>query len=244
VDYDGDGDLDLFVTNGYDVSAEAPTGQPNRLYRNDGLGAFVEITTGALATAEGISSGHTWGDYDNDGDLDVFITNQQDQNNFLFRNDGNDTFVPIDNVPQVTDGGHSYTAAWVDVDGDGWLDLFVANGGLSHAGVNGLYRGAGDGRFEKITEGDLVTDVAATCGIAWGDFDNDGDPDLFLASTGFAPPSNNNFFYRNEGGWAFTRIENAPVVSDGSPSCAATWVDVDNDLDLDLPSMSTTGVAR
>jgi hypothetical protein len=244
VDYDGDGDLDLFVTNGYDVSVETPTGQPNRLYRNDGKGGLAVVTTGALATSQSISSSNTWGDYDNDGDLDVFIANQQDQNNLLFRNEGDGTFVSVEDEPQVADGGHSYAAAWVDVDGDGWLDLFVANGGMSHVGRNGLYRGTGDGHFEKITEGDLVTDEAATCGIAWGDYDNDGDTDLFLANQGFTPPANNNALYRNDGGWAFTRIENVPVVGDSLPSCAATWVDIDNDLDLDLHVTSMYGLAN
>jgi hypothetical protein len=243
VDYDGDGDLDLFVTNGYDVSAETPTGQPNRLYRNDGDAMFAEITTGELVTGVGFSSSNTWGDYDNDGDLDVFITNQQDQNNQLFRNEGDGTFVAVDNEPQTTDGGHSYAATWVDVNGDGWLDLFVANGGLSHAGKNGLYRGTGDGHFEKITQGDLVTHEAATCGIAWGDYDNDGDLDLFVANQGFTPPTNNNALYRNDGRWTFTQIENVPVVSDGQPSCAATWVDVDSDLDLDLHVANMYGLA-
>ncbi|MDH3216053.1 MAG: CRTAC1 family protein [Candidatus Krumholzibacteria bacterium] len=244
VDYDGDDDLDLFVSNGYDVSTEVPDGQPNHLYRNDRGGGFLEITTGALATSKGISSGHTWGDYDNDGDLDVFIANQQDQNNALFRNEGDGTFVSVENEPQVTDGGHSYAAAWVDVDNDGWLDLFVSNGGMSHVGRNGLYRGTGNGHFEKVTEGDIVTDEAATCGIAWGDYDNDGDLDLFLANTGFAPPTNNNVLYRNDGGWTLTRVEDVPVVIDGLPSCAATWVDVDNDLDLDLHVTSMYGLAN
>jgi hypothetical protein len=244
VDYDADGNLDLFVTNGYDVSAEAPTGQPNRLYHNNGNGGLDLVTTGALAASKGISSGNTWGDYDNDGDLDVFIANQQDQNNFLFRNEGDGTFAPVEDEPMVSDGGHSYAAAWVDADGDGWLDLLVANGGMSHMGTNGLYRGTGNGHFEKIDEGDIVADEAATCGIAWGDYDNDGDPDLFLANQGFAPPANNNALYRNDGGWAFTRIENVPVVNDSLPSCAATWVDVDNDLDLDLHVTTMYGLAN
>jgi hypothetical protein len=168
VDYDGDGDLDLFVTNGYDVSAETPVGQPNRLYRNEGNGIFTLVINGALVSVQTISLAHTWGDYDNDGDLDVFIANQQDQTNELYRNEGGGEFVAITDVPQVNDGGHSYSAAWVEVDGDGWLDLFVANGGLSHAGPNGLYRGLGDGRFEKITEGGIVTDVAAILAVPTG----------------------------------------------------------------------------
>lgn len=243
VDYDGDGDIDLFVTNGYDVSADQPHGQKNRLYRNDGISDFDEIGTGSLVAGNEISSGSTWGDFDNDGDLDVFIANQQDLDNLLYRNEGEGVFTPIDDEPQVTDGGHSYAASWMDVDRDGWLDLFVANGGMSHVGRNGLYRGTGDGHFEKITSGDIVEDEAATCGIAWGDYDNDGDQDLLLANRGFAPPANNNVLYRNDGGFVFTRIRNSAAVFDSLPSCAATWVDVDNDLDLDLHVTSMYGLA-
>jgi hypothetical protein len=243
VDYDADGDLDVFVTNGYDVSSE-PQAQPNRLYRNEGDGTFTTVNEGPLVESEGISSGHTWGDYDNDGDLDVFITNQQDQDNLLYRNEGGGNFVQVDSTPQTQDAGHSYTAAWVDVDGDGHLDLFVANGGMSHAGANGLYRGLGEGNFEKITEGEIVTDVAATCGIAWGDFDNDGDPDLFVANQGFTPPANNNALYRNDGDWKFTRITDSPAVNDNAPSCTSAWVDVDNDLDLDLHVGNMYGMAN
>jgi hypothetical protein len=241
-DYDGDGDLDLLVTNGYDVSADEPTGQQDRLYRNDGDGAWTDVSAEALPTDDHISSGHTWGDYDNDGDLDVFITTQQDQDNLLYRNDDG-KFTAVDDQPMTTGGGHTYAAAWVDVDGDGWLDLFVANGGMSHAGANRLFRGVGEGRFEEITEGEIVTEVASTCGVAWGDCDNDGDPDLFVANYGFAPPANHNALYLNDGNWTFTRVTETPVVEDGAPSCAATWVDVDGDLDLDLHVTNMFGMA-
>jgi hypothetical protein len=242
-DHDGDGNLDLLVTNGYDVSAETPQAQPNRLYRGDGSGHFTAVTGDPLAESVGISSGHTWGDYDNDGDLDVFIANQQDQDNLLYRNDGDGGFTAVTGEPMVSDGGHSYTATWVDIDGDGWLDLFVANGGMSHRDQNDVYRGTGDGHFEKIAAGPLVEGEAATCGIAWGDYDNDGDPDLYLANTGFSPPANNNVLLRNDGAFAFTRIENSPAVTDSMPSGAATWVDIDNDGDLDLHVTSMYGLA-
>jgi hypothetical protein len=241
-DIDGDGDDDLLVTNGYDVSAP-PVGQPNRLYRNDD-GSLTIVTEGPLAESMGISSGATWGDYDGDGDLDVFITNQQDENNFLFRNEGDWTFLAVTDAPMTTDGGHSYAAAWIDVDGDGNLDLFVANGGMSHLGANRLYRNRGGGEFELITEGDLVTTEAATCGIAWGDYDNDGDPDLYLANTGFAPPGNIDALYRNEGDFRFTKVEGTVLTETGAPTSGAQWVDVDGDLDLDLCVTVMYGLAN
>jgi hypothetical protein len=241
-DVDGDGDADLFVTNGFDVSAD-PEGQPNRLYRNDG-GSLVLLSTGPLAESEGISSANTWGDYDGDGDLDVFIANQQDENNLLFRNEGDWEFTRIVDAPMVTDGGHSYAATWVDVDNDGHLDLFVANGGMSHVGANRLYRNLGDGAFEAITEGELVTVEAATCGIAWGDYDDDRDLDLYVVNTGFAPPGNVDALYRNEGDFVFVKVEDTVLTEEGAPTSGAQWIDVDNDQDLDLSVTKMYGFAN
>jgi hypothetical protein len=241
-DIDGDGDADLLVTNGFDVSKE-PEGQPNRLYRND-AGVLVPVTEGPLAESAGISSGNTWGDYDNDGDLDVYITNQQDEDNLLYRNDGDWKFTRISDAPMVTDGGHSYTAAWVDVDNDGNLDLFVANGGMSHVGANRLYRNLGGGNFESVSEGAIVTDEAATCGIAWGDYDDDGDLDVYVVNTGFASPGNLDALYRNDGGFVFTKVEDTVLTEDGAATSGAQWVDVDNDLDLDLSVTVMYGLAN
>jgi hypothetical protein len=241
-DIDGDGDHDLLVTNGYDVSAP-PAGQPNRLYRNDG-GSLVLVTVGPLAESASISSAATWGDYDGDGDLDVFIANQQDENNLLFRNEGNWNFQAITDAPMTLHGGHSYAATWVDVDGDGHLDLFVANGGMSHLDANHLYRNLGDGSFETIVEGELVTEEAATCGIAWGDYDDDGDLDLYLVNTGFAEPANIDALYRNDGEFRFTKVEDSGLTEAGAPSSGAQWVDIDNDLDLDLCVTVMYGLAN
>ncbi|MEN8145757.1 MAG: CRTAC1 family protein [Gemmatimonadota bacterium] len=233
-DYDGDGDLDLTVTNGYDVSAAEPTPQANRIYRNDGNGGLTLADAGPVTTDEGYSSGHTWGDYDNDGDLDLFVANQEDQVNFLYRNDGGGSFTRVMEGAVAADGGHSYAAAWIDVDRDGALDLFVANGGLSHTGANFLYRNLGNDRFEKITDGAIVSDEAASCGIAWADYDNDGDSDLFVANNGFNPATNRNALYRNEGDWTFTKLTDNAVAEDRQPSSSANWMDYDNDGDLDL----------
>jgi hypothetical protein len=92
IDYDEDGDLDLYVTNGFDVSMEAAPAQANRLYRND-RGAFIPISDHALVQDSGYSSGSTWGDYDGDGDLDLLVGNWPnnpgpEEENFLYRNDG------------------------------------------------------------------------------------------------------------------------------------------------------------
>lgn len=233
VDVDGDGDLDLFVTNGYDVSAATATPRNDRLYLNDGRGGFVTVEEGPMNVEAGFGSGHSWGDYDNDGDLDVFVAQQRGQDNLLYRNDGGGRFTRILEGPPVTDGGLSYVATWVDVDSDGWLDLYVANGGLSGVDANFLYRNLGDGTFERVTEGPLVTDSAAHAGLAWGDYDDDGDPDLFIARN-HSPATLTSALYRNEGNWRFTRVEAIPPVTDTMPALGAAWGDYDNDGDLDL----------
>ncbi len=239
VDFDGDGDPDLYVTNGYDVSAEAPEPQLNRLYRNES-GVFVPVTEGPLVEDEGYSSGSTWADIDNDGDLDVFVTNQRDQNNSLYLNDGNGVFTAVTEGPVVSDGGHSYSAAWVDIDNDGFVDLFVANGGMSHTQENFLYRNIGGVSFERVTDSEITRGEEATCGTAWGDFDDDGDQDVVLTNYRFGTQP---ALYRNDGGFLFTRVEG---MLDGTAfaSSAAVWADLDNDGDLDLVVSGVLGLAN
>jgi hypothetical protein len=120
-DYDNDGDLDLFVTDGL--------GENNRLYRNDGLDGFVRLTVGASVNDGGSSIGAAWGDYDNDGYLDLFVANDLGENNFLYHNEGDGTLSKVTEGGVVNDGGRSWGCAWADFNNDGYLDLFVANGG-------------------------------------------------------------------------------------------------------------------
>ena len=98
----------------------------NFLYRNNQEAGFVKITSGPVVNDGGSSYGSSWGDFDNDGDLDLFVANER-ENNFLYRNDGSGNFAKITNGPVVNDGGSSYGSSWGDYDNDGDLDLFVAN---------------------------------------------------------------------------------------------------------------------
>jgi len=196
-DYDGDGDLDLFVSN------VGHPGQPLQnlfQFRNDGSGVFTRIRTGALATEGGNSGGIAWGDYDNDGDLDLFLGGGMGagDNQDLFRNDGPDGLVRITEGAIVNDRGSSVSGAWGDYDNDGCLDLFVSNNlGLN----NWLYHNEGDGTFSKVTTGAVVNDGGWSFGCAWADFDNDGDLDLFVANGGLSSaPGESGFLYRNDGG--------------------------------------------
>ena len=150
-------------------------------------GAQVTLTRvlqGDIATDKGYSWGCAWGDYDNDGDLDLFVT-EMSENNRLYRNDGTNGFVRITAGAIVNAGGRSFSAAWGDYDNDGYLDLFVAR---AH------------GTFSKVTEGAVVNDFARSYGCAWADYDNDGDLDLFVANGGYSSaPGESSFLYRNDG---------------------------------------------
>ena len=216
-DYDNDGDLDLFVSNAF--------GSDNYFYKNNGDISFTKITDGVTVNDGGNSYGCGWGDYDNDGNIDLFVANDGGGNNFLYHNDGNGNFVKIQNSPVVNDGGFSWGSSWGDYDNDGDIDLFVAN----TDGNNFLYRNDGSGNFAKITSGPVVNDRGESLGGSWGDYDNDGDIDLFVANT-----DGNNFLYRNEGSGSFLKIISGPVVSDSGSSWGSSWGDYDNDGDLDL----------
>jgi len=244
VDVDDDGDLDLYVANGYDVSADRPVAQRNRLYLNDGAGVLTPVERGPLVERDEISSGSTWGDFDNDGDLDCFVANQQDEDNSLYRNEGGGVFTRLDEAAPSNDGGHSYAASWVDVDGDGRLDLYVANGGMSHTGANFAYRNLGEGRFERVMDTPIVGSEAASCAVAWADFDDDGDQDLYVANTRTDPAVNADELWRNDGEWRFTRITDGAIGADRGPSSAAVWGDVDNDADPDLIVATMYGLAN
>lgn len=218
-DYDNDGWLDLFVANYH--------GLPNFLYHNNGDGTFSRISNGIVVTDAPGASGCGWGDYDNDGLLDLFVSNPFSTNNLnlLYHNDGNGSFTKVTNGPVVTDVGFSYGCVWGDYDNDGWLDLFVANNGLK----NFLYHNNGNGTFTKITSGDIVNDVANSYNGVWGDYDNDGWLDLFVANFG-----GNNLLYHNNGDGTFTRQTNGIIVNDGGASAGCAWADYDNDGALDL----------
>ncbi|HXJ74018.1 MAG TPA: FG-GAP-like repeat-containing protein, partial [Candidatus Dormibacteraeota bacterium] len=169
--------------------------QNNFLYHNNGDGTFTRVTSGRIVSDGGASQGCAWGDYDNDGLLDLFVANRN-QKNFLYHNDGNGTFTALTNVTVVNDIGYSWSPAWVDYDNDGFLDLFVANGPGSGPGQNNfLYHNNGNGTFTRITIGRIVNDASNSDGCAWGDYNNDGFPDLFVSNIN----DQNNLLYRNDG---------------------------------------------
>jgi hypothetical protein len=215
-DYDNDGFLDLFIPN---------LNQKNFLYRNLGGGAFTKIAAGNIANDVGNSVTCGWGDYDNDGWLDLFVGNRGSQKSFLYHNKGDGTFTKITTGNLVNDIGSTEGCAWGDYDNDGFLDLFVANYGLR----NFLYHNNRDGTFAKISTGNIVTDIANSVCAAWGDYDNDGYLDLFVTVYG-----GNNLLYRNNRDGTFTKITTGSIVTGGNISVGCSWGDYDNDGNLDL----------
>ncbi|MGH7495545.1 MAG: FG-GAP-like repeat-containing protein [bacterium] len=228
-DYDNDGDLDAFITTWY--------GDTNPFFENTGNGAFTRITTGSVATDGSFSEACSWGDYDNDGDLDLYVSNSGDvnatgpQRNFLYQNNGDKTFTKITAGALMTDLKFSRGMNWVDYDDDGDLDVFVAN---EENQTNDLYRNLlkenGTVGFDKLSAGNIVTDVASSWSGSWGDYDNDGDLDLFVANWG----NQNNALYQNAGNGTFQKITAGVIVNDGGYSASSGWGDYDNDGDLDL----------
>ncbi|MEO8426497.1 MAG: VCBS repeat-containing protein, partial [Verrucomicrobiota bacterium] len=185
---------------------------------------FIKLTSGNVVTDAGNSHGMAWGDYDGDGNLDLFVANAGGLNNFLYHNNGDGTFTTITTGSIVNDGGNSTACAWGDYDNDGHLDLFVANAFES----NFLYHNNGDGTFTKITSGNIVTDIGASYGCAWGDYDKDGYLDLYVASSG------GTFLYHNNGDGTFSKITTGTLATDVQNSASCAWADYDNDGWLDL----------
>ncbi|MFT4601538.1 MAG: hypothetical protein ACI857_001719, partial [Arenicella sp.] len=137
--------------------------------------------------------GGTWGDYDNDGDLDLYVTNSRDiEANFFYQNNGNGGFAKLTNNEIVNYMSNSHGASWIDFDNDGDLDLLVAN---DQNQENWLFSNNGDGTFEKLVNA-ITQELHNSYGTAWSDYDNDGDYDLFVANKG----ANANDFFINENG--------------------------------------------
>jgi len=227
-DFNNDGNLDLFVQNYF--------GNNNHFYLNQGNAIFSKVTTGIIVSDGGYSFNSSVVDFDNDGNLDIFVDNgaftNTGENNFLYQGNGDGTFNKIISGEIVNDGEQSVSSGWCDYDDDGDIDLFVANGAtFNYTGIdNFLYRNNNDSTFTLINDGIVVNDLGNSTGVSWGDYDNDGDFDLFVANWG----GENNFLYQNNGDTTFTKITTGIVVNDGGHSVAGAWGDTDNDGDQDL----------
>jgi len=239
VDCDGDGDDDLYAGRETDQLTTA-----NALYRNDG-GTLVRVA-GAFDGAPP-ALGHTWGDVDNDGDLDVLTTGAG--GSALFLNDGACAFTRATGTPLDGDV-RGWAAAFGDYDADGWLDVVIAHPAFfvgTPVQTNHLFRGTGGGALERVAEGPVVTGTAPYTVPSWSDYDLDGDLDLFIGSGPADGSLGPDYLYRNllrETGTAtFERLTDAPLATDRRDGQVMNWVDMDADGDLDLLVTNFTGPA-
>lgn len=226
-DYDNDGLVDLYVTN-------SNGNDPNFLFRNLGNGNFEKVSSGAAVTDERVSRSVNWVDFDNDCDLDLFVTNESNQADDLYRNLGDGTFEKVASNEAPSQSNRStMSSSWGDIDNDGDLDLFVANSAFFATQNNQLFSNNGDGTFTEITTGDAVTDGGCSYGSSFGDYDNDGDLDLMVVN-GFCSGAILNYLYENDGTGTFTRNEES--IEDLSTPCSfgTAWGDLDDDGFLDL----------
>ncbi|MCE5321687.1 FG-GAP-like repeat-containing protein [bacterium] len=215
-DYDNDGDLDLALT-GY-----GSAGSVGKIYRNDGNGVFVDAGIGLMG---GTYSRIAWGDYDNDGDLDIALS--VSSGTFIYRNDSS-SFTQISASIPYTSGN---AIAWGDYDSDGDLDLVIVG---SYASA--IVRNDGNGKFTDIKAGLPPLYYGS---VAWGDYDNDGQLDLAIGGGAninykLTPATN---IYHNESGKFVDIGASIPGILYGS----IVWDDYDNDGDMDLAIEGGTG---
>ncbi|WP_026753354.1 FG-GAP-like repeat-containing protein [Sediminibacter sp. Hel_I_10] len=221
VDIDNDGDKDLFVTS--DTNG-------NRLLVNNGDMVMQDITNSSGISPTNFETyGASWGDYDNDGFLDVFLSNRSiTYPNKLYRNNGDQTFTEV-SVSAGIDQTlmYSFCSAFLDINNDGFQDLYVSND--KYEFPNKLYKNNGDGTFTDISESSGAGVIIDAMTVTVGDFNNDGWFDIYLTNT-----QNGNVFLKNNGDETFTDIASSSNTLMNSISWGAAFFDADNDTNLDL----------
>ncbi len=267
-DYNGDGCLDIYFTNGAALPSLRKGGPEyyNRLYRGDCKLRFTDVTAEAGVAGEGYSMAVATADYDNDGDEDIYVAGVN--RNTLYRNRGDGTFEDATEAAGLTGIDAKYgkmwsiSAGWIDYDNDGRLDLFISNyvlwdprteprcgtaevplhchpdnyRGLPHQ----LFRNKGDGTFEDVTYSSGVGEhIGKGMGVAFGDFNRDGSMDVFVAND-----SVRSFLFENEGNGKFREVglEYGVALREDGAAIAGMGADT-KDFDNDgLPDIFVTGM--
>jgi len=234
-DFDNDGFVDLFISHPAGFVGSATT---NHFLHNQGDGRFTKIDTGAAVSNLAAHTVPTWSDFDNDGDMDLFIgsgpANGTLATDNLFQNmlkeTGKAFLKRITSSPIATTKLDGQVWNWIDYDNDGDLDAYVTNwfGGQNSGKKNFLFRN-NSGSFSRNTAGAIVNDVEISLSSVWGDFDNDGDLDAYVAND----RSQLDRFYRNNGDGTFEGVTTL-AVTEALTHRGASAGDFDNDGDLDL----------
>ena len=269
-DHDADGDLDLFVVQGHPLGpaqpAEAPPAGGGRLFRNDlanGTLRFTDVTAASGIDARGYGMGAAAGDFNNDGCVDLYVTNLGA--NQLYRNNCNGTFTDVTRASGTADAGWSVPAAWVDVDRDGWLDLFVGHylnysvatnvqcyslsgqpdycpPHVFRAQPSHLFRNNGDGTFtDRTAAAGMAGEFGPALGISTADVNGDGWIDIYVANDG---TPNNLWINQRNGTFRNTALLAGAAVSPEGVAKASMGVDAgdfDNDGDEDIVIGELTG---
>ncbi len=268
-DYDGDGFLDIYFVNGNYFKNPHHAAEPspditNRLYRNNRDGTFTDVTSAAGVGDPGFGHGCCTGDYDGDGDGDLYVSNFGP--NVLYRNNGDGTFTDVTSAAGVEDPAWGQSSAWLDYDGDGRLDLYVQNyldysieddrgsffviadekvpdypsPGSFPGSPDRLYRNNGDGTFTDVAEqAGLFYPEGKGMGCACLDFDDDGRLDLFVANDGME-----NYLFRGRGGGTFEEdglvagvAFDGSGIPEGSMGVDVGDFDGDGRIDLAVPCL-------
>ncbi|MFI4896248.1 MAG: FG-GAP repeat domain-containing protein, partial [Phycisphaerales bacterium JB059] len=227
IDLDNDGDPDLVAMG---------QGGAVGVWENDGTGHFTSRAAGSGMPTLVRPSGLSAADYDNDGDLDIHLTDFLGVDH-LMRNDGNFTFTDVAAAAGVDSGGFGYGGAWGDYDGDGWVDLYVPNRTQTHSSpiLNHLYRNNGDGTFTDMAVALGVTDGEAPSLVAaFLDYDRDGDADLYLGNDKGSNSSWTNHLYRNEGDGTFTDVTAMSGTEANVDCMGIAWGDFDRNGWMDI----------
>nr|NQU90017.1 VCBS repeat-containing protein [Bacteroidota bacterium] len=217
-DYNNDGFTDLVIGNWTQLLI---------LYRNDSS-AFTNVTSDAGMNLLTYGGSINWFDWDNDGKLDCYVGNDgmPQHNNYFFHNQDLSTFSEIAATTGLIDDRSTLAVASADYDNDGDVDFFIGNQSGYPTGV--LYRNDVT-TFTDVSFASGLETYSYSWGADWGDYDNDGDLDLYVCNSNF-----NNQCFKNNGDGTFTEVAASLGIDDPSQSFSCGWADYDNDGDLDL----------
>jgi hypothetical protein len=244
-DYDNDGDADVLVLRGGWLEKNGR--YPKSLLRNNGEGVFTDVTLAAgLASVHFPTQTASWGDFDNDGDLDLYVGNESSESiaapSQLFRNNGDGTFADVAATAGVKNDRYAKAVAWGDYNGDRWLDIYVSN----YRDANRLYRNNANGTFTDVAVEFGVTQPITSFPAWFWDFDNDGLLDIYaaaysaeiadLASSALGLPVTTELakLYRGTGQGRFEEVAARQNLTRPNAPMGSNFGDLDNDGYLDF----------